>query len=76
MCHLLLRILDGMVCRFYTDEFHSSRKLQMHELLMLSQYAQTVNQYNMIADIIKILPREPLVMIALSFLKGVKQYKL
>ena len=38
----------------------------------MAQHAQTGNLYRIIAGIIKILPREPLVMIALSFLKDAK----
>ena len=38
----------------------------------MAQYAQTGNLYSMIAGIIKILLREPLVMITLSFLKDAK----
>ena len=38
----------------------------------MAQHAQTDNLYRMIAGIIKILPRELLVMIALSFLKDAK----
>lgn len=38
----------------------------------MAQHAQSGNLYSMIAGIIKILPRKPLVMIALSFLKDAK----
>ena len=38
----------------------------------MDQYAQTGNLYSMIAGILKILPREPLVMIAFSLLKDAK----